>query len=710
MELFKLFGTILVDNDKANKSIHQTESLASKASAKIGSAVKTIGKIGIAGATAFASGIAVLTKKAVENYSEYEQLVGGVETLFKKSGNTVLNYANNAYKTAGMSANQYMETVTSFSASLLSALDGDTAKSAKVANMAITDMSDNANKMGTSMEMIQNAYQGFAKQNYTMLDNLKLGYGGTKTEMERLLADAEKLSGTKYDISNLNDVFEAIHVVQTKLGITGTTAKEASTTIQGSITAMKASWENLMTGMADPKQDIGLLIGNMIDSVVIVINNLVPRIMGTIPRVVQGVGKLVQTVGKYLPSMIQGLLPVAIQGATVLVNGLFGAVELLLSNLEGIRNKAIGIMDAIGTTLRDNIPTVASKSLDMIEGFVDKIAENLPYIISAGMDLLHNLVQGIMNALPMLIERVPTIVSKIANLINDNMPLILAKGVDIIVTLIKGLISAIPTLIANIPKIIQAILDVWTAFNWLKLGENVITGIKNGLTNMKKSIVETAKNIFNSVKASITSPISSAKNAVSSAFNAIKSTFSNVGNSVLSIAKNTFNNVKNAILHPIETAKKLIKGIVDSIKGFFNFSIKFPHIPLPHFSIKPSGWDVGDLLKGKIPSLGIDWYAKAMDNGMILDKPTIFGAANGKLLGAGEAGSETVVGTQSLMNMIHEASSQNDERLLNVLLEIKQYLADEDRWYRIFLRALKDGSFSIILDGREVGRIVRKYA
>lgn len=241
-------------------------------------------------------------------------MVGGVETLFKDSSGTVLKYANNAYKTAGLSANEYMETVTSFSASLLQSLDGDTAKAAEKADLAITDMSDNANKMGTSMESIQTAYQGFAKQNYTMLDNLKLGYSGTKEEMQRLLDDAEKLSGVHYDLSSYSDLVDAIHVVQTEMGITGTTAKEASSTIQGSIGQMKAAWTNFLTGMADPDQDFDALLGNLIDSIVAVVDNIIPRIAATLPRLVSGLMGIVSTLATYLPDILTQLLPALLQG------------------------------------------------------------------------------------------------------------------------------------------------------------------------------------------------------------------------------------------------------------------------------------------------------------------------------------------------------------------------------------------------------------
>lgn len=286
---------------------------------KMGSVATKMGKAVAAGVAAGSAAIVALGKSAVESYAEYEQLVGGVDTLFKESSDTVQQYAQNAYKTAGLSANAYMETVTSFSASLLQSLNGDTAKAAEVADRAITDMSDNANKMGTSMESIQNAYQGFAKQNYTMLDNLKLGYGGTKEEMQRLLEDAEKLSGQKFDLSSYADIVEAIHVVQTEMGITGTTAKEASSTIQGSATAMKSAWQNLLTGMADENQNLELLLEQFLDSVTEFGNNLIPIIEKMLPRLVSAAAKLVNNLAERLPEIIEKLLPVIIEGATNLV-------------------------------------------------------------------------------------------------------------------------------------------------------------------------------------------------------------------------------------------------------------------------------------------------------------------------------------------------------------------------------------------------------
>ena len=349
-------------------------------------------KIGVVAATVVATGLTAMTKSAVEQYADYEQLVGGVETLFKDSSDKVVEYANNAYKTAGLSANEYMDTqlkaavdellkeldaneymdtVTSFSASLLQGLDGDTEKAAETANLAITDMSDNANKMGTDMASIQNAYQGFAKQNYTMLDNLKLGYGGTASEMARLINDSGVLGDTMtVTADNVNSVsfdkmIEAIHVVQTDMGITGTTAKEAATTIQGSIGMMKSAWTNLLTGMADPSQDMGVLINNLVDSVMAVADNLVPRIADTLPRIVTGISSLAQKLAPYIPPLIEQILPSLIQGATSLlselVNNLPGILETLLPGIGGELGQTLtSALQSIFETLQAILPTILS--------------------------------------------------------------------------------------------------------------------------------------------------------------------------------------------------------------------------------------------------------------------------------------------------------------------------------------------------------------
>lgn len=350
-------GSVVVDtelnNDGFNKGVDNMKGGFSKLKSIAETALK-----GLAiGATAVATGMVAIGKSALDSYADYEQLIGGVETLFKNSAGIVEGYANNAYKTAGLGANAYMETVTSFSASLLQSLNGDTAKAAQVADMAITDMSDNANKMGTSMESIQNAYQGFAKQNYTMLDNLKLGYGGTKEEMQRLLTDAEKISGIKYDISNLNDVYSAIHVIQGELGITGTTAKEASTTIQGSAAAMKGAWQNLLTGMADDSQDFGQLIKNFVESVLTFGDNIIPRI----EVIISGISKLVGgLVTDFLPKIIQMIPPL-----------LQEALPIILTALQSLISSILEALPAIVQCLIDVIPQIINTITTMLPLFID---------------------------------------------------------------------------------------------------------------------------------------------------------------------------------------------------------------------------------------------------------------------------------------------------------------------------------------------------
>lgn len=383
MELFKIFGTIAIDNSGANSSLEETSSKASGLSgvlSKIGGVAATAGKVIATGLAAGATAMGALVKQSIEQYAEYEQLVGGVETLFKESSDTVKAYADNAYKTAGLSANEYMETVTSFSASLLQGLDGDTAKAAEIANRAITDMSDNANKMGTSIGMIQNAYQGFAKQNYTMLDNLKLGYGGTQAEMARLINDSGVLGDTiKVTANTVNSVsfdkiIEAIGVIQDRMGITGTTAKEASTTIQGSISSMKSAWTNFMTGMADENQDFDALLGNLVDSVVTVGRNLVPRIQKLLPRLVEGVNQLITSLLPYIPVIIEELLPGIISGAISLMTGL---VMMLPQILEILISQIPSIITQIGQALITAFPVLLQTVKDLFGQIWDYISLEL---------------------------------------------------------------------------------------------------------------------------------------------------------------------------------------------------------------------------------------------------------------------------------------------------------------------------------------------
>lgn len=415
-----------------------------------------------------------LGKQSIMGFAEQEQLIGGVDTLFKESSAQVQQYANEAYKTAGLSANQYMETVTSFSASLLQSLGGDTAAAAQKADQAITDMSDNANKLGTDMTSIQDAYQGFAKQNYTMLDNLKLGYGGTKQEMERLLADAEKFSGIKYDISSYADIVDAIHVVQTEMGITGTTAKEAATTIQGSANAMKSAWSNLLTGMSNENLDLDKLVQNVVDSVGTYADNLLPRLQTMLPRFADGMTQLVNGLVPYVGPAMEMLLPALVQGVGGLVSGIVQAlpaavqaisavvpmlVEQITILLPQILNAGIDIIAALASGIGENLPALIPAAVDAIITVAEGLVDHVDEIIIAAGSLIAGLTQGLIEALPRLVVRLPEIIGAIVKGLLSGMASIGEVGSQLVHGLFDGISNAASWLYDKLRGWVSDVLD-----------------------------------------------------------------------------------------------------------------------------------------------------------------------------------------------------------------------------------------------------------
>ena len=437
-----------------------------------------------------ATAITGVVAAGVKSYADLEQNVGGIETLFKDSADTVIANAKKAYETAGMSANEYMQTVTSFSASLLQSLGGDTKKAAEVADMAIVDMADNANKMGTSMELIQNAYQGFAKQNYTMLDNLKLGYGGTKEEMERLLADAEKISGIHYDISSLNDVYQAIHVIQQNMDITGTTAKEASETISGSFSAAKAAFDNFLNGSGD--------VETLADTLVTAFGNVGNAIIKLTPQISDGLVKLINGLIPQIPELINGLLPSVLNGALGLIQGLIAAapqivqslltvfqsvITSLIPQIPIIAQNLINSLLAIGNMLIEQLPTLIPQIVQGIIGLLDVFNQNFDKFLAMGGQLILGLIQGLINSIPTIIENLPTILMAILNFFTASK--LLSAGVTLIKGLANGLINGIPQLISNIPKIVGSIVNGIKdgGIKSIKdVGKMLVEGLWNGLS------------------------------------------------------------------------------------------------------------------------------------------------------------------------------------------------------------------------------------
>jgi phage-related protein len=766
MDLFTLVAKLTIDKSQYEQGLDEAESEASSAGGgfasalgKVGKAAGTIAKVGAAGIAAGSAAVGALAKQSIDAYGEYEQLVGGVETLFGDSAQKVIADAGEAYKTAGMSMNDYMETSIQSAASLINSLDGDQAKAAELMNMSITDMADNVNKMGTSMEGVQNAYRGFSRGNFTMLDNLALGFAGTKDGMQQLLDKAKELSGVEYNIDSYADIVEAIHVVQNEMGITGTTSKEASSTIEGSLNAVKSAWTNLVAGFANGDADLGQLMDNLVVALVGenegegLLNNILPAIERALKGIGEFIAKAAPIISAKLPELMNAILPSLLTAATSLFAGLVSALPSLIQviidqapTMLGMIGEALinaggqlvevggnlltslfnGLMEGIpklvefaseilsniGTGIEENLPGFLETVLPKILSFTEMLKENAGQLISAGMEMLLSIAQGLADGLPTLIEYVPQIITNIANIINENGPKILATGVQIIVTLVQGLITAIPTIVANIPKIIQAIVAVWSAFNWVNLGKNVITAIKNGFNALKTELPNALKNIGNSAVNFFKSIdwIGLGKTVITAIGNGITGLMALIPQLIGGIATTAFNlftsidwlglgssvitsigggitklvtlvpdlmggilgsvTAKFAQIDWIDIGKgvidKLYSGIssigssiadffgdiVDDIKDLFDFEWKLPELKLPHIVVERY-IDVPVL--GTIPdptSMYVDWYKKAYDVPYMFTEPTVL--PDGRGFGDGPGG-EIVYGRNSLMRDIREA-------------------------------------------------------
>ena len=499
-ELAKAYVQIIPSADGVKGKIQEAlggeaESAGKSAGASVGSNL-----IGTLKKALVVAGIGAAIKESIEAGAELQQSIGGIETLFKDNADTVKQYAADAYKTAGLSANDYMQSVTGFSASLLQGLGGDTAKAAEVANMALVDMSDNANKMGSDMGSIQNAYQGFAKQNYTMLDNLKLGYGGTKSEMERLLKDAEKFSGVKYDIDNLSDVYNAIHVIQGELDITGTTAKEASTTISGSMDSMKSSFQNVLADLA-LGNDLSASMQGLGDSIAAVAQNIIPVITN-----------IITSVPTLLVALIPQLIPIVISGAQQLVQGLIDGFSQALPAISGISTQ---IPDGVITAISTGLPSILQKGVEVITNVANGILQNLPSLISAagnilgqllnaflaglpgmldaGVKLVGNIGTGLLQNGPKVLAAIGSVIAQLLSTIVSHLPELLQKGIELIGQLAAGIIEAIPKIALAVPQVISEIKTKFSEIDWGEVGSNIISGIAKGITGAVGKIKEAAE-------------------------------------------------------------------------------------------------------------------------------------------------------------------------------------------------------------------------
>lgn len=504
MDLFNLEATLTLDTDKFEAGLSRAKGLATT----IGKGIGTAMKIGGAALAATTAAVTALGTSAVKAYASFEQLAGGVEKLYGPAADKLMQYAENAYKTAGMSANQYMETATSFSAALVNALGGDFDKAADMTDVAMKAMSDNVNTFGSTMESVENAFKGFSKQNYTMLDNLKLGYGGTKEEMERLLRDAEKYGGLvegSFKIENFADIIQAIQLVQEHLNVAGTTQKEAMTTIEGSAAATKAAWQNVITAIGRG-EGLDKALDGLLSSLFGekegegLLNQIIPRIETVMNSIGVFIEKAGPIISEKIPPLINSILPTLLKSAMTLLGAL---AKGFIDNLPMFLQVAFDLIKTLAAGLIKALPTLIPSIVKVIVDIATMLTnpDNLAIIIEAALEIITQLAWGLVNSIPVLIDGVFQVVSGIVEyLVNPaNLTKIVGAAFELIMALATGLINAIPTLVAHIPTIILAIfnglVDGVVNTDWLQIGMDLIGGIAEGMWNALTGLLDTIMDI-----------------------------------------------------------------------------------------------------------------------------------------------------------------------------------------------------------------------
>lgn len=548
--------------------------------------------------------MAAVTAAAVNSYADYEQLVGGIETLYGDAADRVLANAQNAFRTAGQSANQYMETATSFAGALLQSVGGDAAEAARMADMAITDMSDNANKMGVDIERLQDAYRGFSRGNFTMLDNLSLGYGGTRAEMERLLADAEAISGIHYDVESYADIVDAIHVIQTEMGITGTTAAEAASTISGSWGMLTASWSNLLTSLAGGGDDLETAIKNVFDSLGAWLGNLLPRIAETVRGIFAAIPIVADEALSGLPDLVLDVVDEAF-GADAR-DTVQGWLDKLSEVWSGVEEFAAGVMDAL-TPITDLFTGQGETFAGMVERIQGHLADLGPVAdeLSSTWDTLK--------------ETFTTFVEVVAPII-----------AEFIAQLVSGFVGLLPifaSVVEAVLTIVNDVLAIITAF--VADAQNGFEGLRSTLAGIWDSIKTKAAEVWDGIKTAISDKVSGIRTFVSDGIEYVKMVVTSKFNQLRATVATTWQSIKSAITTPINAARDAVQTAIDRIKGLFSFTIRWPHIPLPHFSVSGSPNPL-DWLTGGLPRISISWYKQ----GGLFDGSTIYG------VGLGDGGTE----------------------------------------------------------------------
>lgn len=594
----------VLDLEDYKKGMSEAETSAEKLQSKMFAISGNIAK-GLTTALATAgAAIGKIATDAINSYADYEQLVGGMETLFKDSADSALQMAMQGYKTARLSANEYMETVTSFSASLLQSLEGDTEAAVQYADMAITDMADNANKMGTDMEMIQNAYQGFAKANYTMLDNLKLGYGGTKEEMARLLADAQAISGIEYDISSYADIVDAIHVIQTEMGITGTTAKEASSTISGSLASAKAAWSNLLVAMANDSMPFEQYVNEFVNSVTTVMDNLLPRISIALNGCVQLVSQLAPLIIAKIPELINTLLPVVINAAIGLVNALVaampGIVQALMAALPTLIAGVQQLITGIVTVLPELLQTLVTTAVAVLPMLAQALLDSLPVLLETVLAIISGLAQSILDSIPIIIETLPELINQLVAFLLGAIPMIIETGISLLTSLVSALPDIINTIVAVLPQIVESIITNLLAMipDIIDAGIKLLISLVQALPTIITTIIDAVPKIVTSIcdvfinnidkiiDAGVTLFIALVENLptiiveivkavpqiITSLVNAIVQSVPKIAEAGTNLVQGLFNGISNAVSWLYGKLKGWVSSVLSYIKSLFGIN------------------------------------------------------------------------------------------------------------------------------------------